>query len=250
MVKERRAQSAPHHPTAGLQGCWRHGHGYELVGVGAMVWLSGHSYRCTADIARGAIRYWRIPVVARNWDIGVRALGCLCIMRLNRLTTECRRSRPEVATAAGCGTSPIPHGMWHHHGGAFNHAGVPSSMIGATRTRPTAACRPCSQSRCRHHCCRFCCCCRRRARAGRLACGSRTSRGSARVQTLAHWRVRPRRPRRRALAAVAGRGTAQGSPLQLTTFARAHWTRRSWSGSAMALPGPAKVPPREVGWRF
>ena len=137
-----------------------------------------------------------------------------------------------------------------HHGGAFNHAGVPSSMIGATRTRPTAACRPCSPSRCRHRCCRFCCCCRRRARAGRLACGSRTSRGSARVQTLAHWRVRPRRPRRRALAAVAGRGRAQGSPLQLTTFARAHWTRRSWSGSAMALPGPAKVPPREVGWRF
>ena len=114
MVKERRAQSAPHHPTAGLQGCWRHGHGYELVGVGAMARLSGHSYRCTADIARGAIRYWRIPVVARNWDIGVRALGCLCIMRLNRLTTEWRRSRPEAATVAGCGTSPIQHGMWHH----------------------------------------------------------------------------------------------------------------------------------------
>ena len=208
----------------------------------------GHSYRCTADIARGAIPI-RAFLVARNWDIGVRALRCLCILRLNRLTTEWRRRRPEVATAAGCGTSPIPHGMWHHHGGAFNHAGVRSSMIGATRTRTTAAWRPCSPSRCRHRC-RFCCCRRRRERAGRLACGSRTSRGSARVQALVHWRVRPRRPRRRGLAAVAGRGKAQGSPLQLTTFACAHWTRRSWSGSAMALPGPAKVPPQKVGRRF
>ena len=49
-------------------------HGYELVGVGAMAWLSGHSYRCTADIARGAIRYWRIP--RGGSELGHR---CSCI---------------------------------------------------------------------------------------------------------------------------------------------------------------------------
>ena len=78
-------------------------HGYRAIAIDALLIL------LEAQFAIGAFL-----VVARNWDISVRALGCLCIMRLNRLTTECRRSRPEVATAAGCGTSPIQHGMWHH----------------------------------------------------------------------------------------------------------------------------------------
>ena len=173
------------------------------------------------------------------WDIGVFVHRVL-VHRSAELADD---RMPEEPPPGGHGS-----GMWHPLGGAFNHAGLPSLTTGATRTRPRVACRPCSRSRPRlrlRNCC-FCCCCPRRARAGRLACGSRTPRGSARAQTLARRWFQPRRPRR-----VAGRREVlQVNPLPWTTFARALWTRRSWGGSAMALPGPAKVPPWEVGWWF